>query len=66
LPSEQGIVQTPFSGRHAVWTRITVQERRGAGRNRHWHTLLTEADGRVFMVDDGSGQIARVMPAGAN
>lgn len=66
LPSEQGIVQTPFSGRHAVWTRITVQELRSAGRSRHWHTLLTEADGRVFMVDDGSGQMARVMPAGAN
>lgn len=66
LPSEQGIVQTPFSGRHAVWTRITVQELRSSGRNSYWHTLLVEADGRVFMVDDGSGQFARVMPAGAN
>lgn len=66
VPSEQGIVQTPFSGRHAVWTRITVQELRSSGRSSHWHTLLTEADGRVFMVDDGSGQMARVMPAGAN
>ena len=66
VPSEQGIIQTPFSGRHAVWTRITVQELRSSGRNSYWHTLLTEADGRVFMVDDGSGQMARVMPAGAN
>jgi hypothetical protein len=66
LPSEQGIVQTPFSGRHAVWTRITVQELRSSGRNSYWHTVLVEADGRVFMVDDGSGQLARVMPAGAN
>lgn len=66
VPSEQGIVQTPFSGRHAVWTRITVQELRSSGRNSYWHTLLTEADGRVFLVDDGSGQYARVMPAGAN
>lgn len=66
LPSEQGIVQTPFSGRHAVWTRITVQELRSSGRNSYWHTILTEADGRVFLVDDGSGQVARVMPAGAN
>jgi hypothetical protein len=66
VPSEQGIVQTPFSGRHAVWTRITVQELRQSGRSSHWHTLLTEADGRVFMVDDGSGQLARVVPAGAN
>src|SRR6185369_7796856 len=66
VPSEQGLVQTPFSGRHAVWTRITVQELRQSGRNSYWHTLITEADGRAFMVDDGSGQLARVMPAGAN
>ena len=66
VPSEQGIIQTPFSGRHAVWTRITVQELRSSGRNSYWHTLLTEADGRIFMVDDGSGQLARIMPLGAN
>lgn len=66
VPSEQGIVQTPFSGRHAVWTRVTVQELRSSGRNSYWHTLLTEMDGRVFMVDDGSGQLGRVMPAGAS
>jgi hypothetical protein len=66
VPSEQGIIQTPFSGRHAVWTRITVQELRSSGKNSYWHTLLTEADGRVFMVDDTSGQMARIMPVGAN
>jgi len=66
LPSEQGMIQTPFSGRQAVWCRVTVQELRSSGRNSYWHTLLTEADGRVFMVDDGSGQLARVLPAGAN
>lgn len=65
-PSEQGLVQTPFSGRHAVWCRITVQELRSSGRNTYWHTILTEVDGRPFMVDDGSGQLARVMPVGAN
>lgn len=66
VPSEHGVVQTPFSGRHAVWTRITVQELRRTGKNSYWHTLLTEADGRMFMIDDGSGQMARVMPMGAN
>lgn len=66
VPSEQGLVQTPFSGRHAVWCRVTVQELRSSGRSSHWHTILTEADGRPFMVDDGSGQMARVLPAGAN
>src|SRR6185295_5997503 len=47
-PSEQGIVQTPFSGRPAVWCRVTVQELRSSGRSRYWHTLLTEVDGRPF------------------
>ena len=65
-PSEQGLVQTPFSGRHAVWCRITVQEMRSSGRNRYWHTILTEVDARPFMVEDGSGQLARVLPHGAN
>ncbi len=58
--------QTPFSGRHAVWCRITVQELRSSGRNRYWHTILTEVDCRPFMVDDGSGQLARILPTGAN
>jgi hypothetical protein len=66
VPGEQGLVQTPFSGRHAVWCRVTVQELRSSGRSSHWHTILTEVDARPFMVDDGSGQLARVMPIGAN
>ncbi|MDF2692203.1 MAG: hypothetical protein K0S65_586 [Labilithrix sp.] len=65
-PGEQGLVQTPFSGRHAVWCRITVQELRSSGRSNYWHTILTEVDARPFMVDDGSGQYARIMPLGAN
>lgn len=66
VPSEQGVLQTPFSGRYAVWTRITVQELRSSGRNSYWHTVLSETEQRVFMVDDGSGQLARVFPLGAH
>ncbi len=66
LPGEQGLVQAPFSGRHAVWCRVTVQELRRSGKSSHWHTVLVEIDGRPFYVDDGSGQVARVMPGGAN
>ncbi len=66
VPSEQGLLETPFSGRHAVWCRVTVQELRSSGKNSHWHTLLTEVDARHFMVDDGSGQHARVLPHGSN
>lgn len=65
-PSEQGVIQAPFSGRHAVWVRVTVQELRSNGKNRHWHTLFAEDDSRLFFVDDGSGQVARVIAPGAN
>jgi len=66
LPSEQGVVQAPFSGRHGVWVRVTVQEQRRSGRSTYWHTVFNDADGRVFIVDDGSGQQARVHPQGSN
>lgn len=66
VPSEQGLLQTPFSGRHAVWCRIKVEELRNSGKNSYWQTVLTEIDLRPFMVDDGSGQMARIIPNGAN
>jgi hypothetical protein len=64
-PSEQGLLQTPFSGRHAVWARITVQERRQRGRSSYWATIVNEVDGRSFFVDDGSGEMARILPQNA-
>ena len=66
VPSEQGVLQTPFSGRHAVWCRVTVEELRSSGKNSTWVTVLKEVDQRAFMVDDGSGQLARIEPVGAN
>jgi hypothetical protein len=66
MPSEQGLVVGPFSGRQGVWVRVLVEELRSSGRNRYWVTMINECDGRVFMIDDGSGQMARVDPAGAN
>ena len=66
VPSEQGVVQAPFSGRYAVWVRVTVQELRRSGRSSYWATILNEIDARSFFVDDGSGQVARIMPQGAN
>src|SRR4051812_43475617 len=65
VPSEQGVLQTPFSGRHAVWARITVQERRQRGRSSYWATIINEVDARSFFVDDGSGELARVLPQNA-
>ncbi|NOU33125.1 MAG: hypothetical protein HOO96_34940 [Polyangiaceae bacterium] len=66
VPSEQGLLQTPFSGRQAVWCRIIVQEYRQHGRSGSYVTILNEVDCRHFMVDDGSGQQARILPQGAH
>lgn len=66
VPSEQGVLQTPFSGRHAVWCRVKVEELRQRGKSSTWVTVVNEVDARVFMVDDGSGQLARIEPNGAN
>jgi hypothetical protein len=65
VPSEQGLFAAPFSGRPAVWAKIVVQEHRGSGKNSRWVTIVSEVAERVFLVDDGSGQVARVFPNGA-
>ena len=65
-PSEQGAFQAPFSGRWAVWAKVSVEEHRGSGKNARWVTILSEVAERAFLVDDRSGEIARVMPEGAN
>lgn len=65
VPGEQGLLQTPFSGRHAVWCRVTVLEHRSSGKNSYWATILKETDQRDFFVDDGSGQVAKILPQGA-
>jgi hypothetical protein len=66
VASEQGSFKTPFSGRDAVFCRITVQERRSNGKSSYWATIIEEIDARDFHVEDGSGQQARISPRGAN
>ncbi len=66
VPSDQGVIHAPFSGRHAVVVRVTVEEQRSNGKNTYWHTLFCETDSRLFFIDDGSGQAARVVPSNAN
>jgi len=65
LAGEQGLLQAPFSGRHGVFVRATVQELRSTGRSSYWATIVNELDSRPFYVEDGSGQRALVRPAGA-
>ena len=68
LPSEKGLVEAPLSGRQAVWARVTVEQyHSGSGSNPgHSSIVLNEVNGRPFLVDDNSGEVARIIPDGAN
>src|SRR6478736_3975013 len=67
VPSEKGLVEAPLSGRQAVWTRVTVTEFHGSSANSGGSsTVLNEVNGRPFFVDDSSGEVARIIPDGAN
>jgi hypothetical protein len=66
VASEEGLVTAPFSQRPAVWSRTLVEHYQQRGRSGSWVTLLDEVHARPFLVEDGSGQRARVQPAGAN
>ena len=68
VPSEKGLVEAPLSGRQAVWTRVTVEQyRSGSDGNPGGSSIvLNEVNGRPFLVDDNSGEVARIIPDGAN
>ena len=66
VPSERGVVQAPISGQHGVWVQVVVEEKRSSGRSSYWATVLQEAVGQPFLVDDGSGEFGRVDPQNAN
>ena len=66
LAAAEGLVTAPFSGEEVVWVRVTVEEYRQSWRTGHdWRTLALESDSRPFLVDDGSGETARVLPRNA-
>jgi hypothetical protein len=62
-PSEDGLVIAPFSGREVVWARVTVEHNKSGGNST---VVLSKVDSRPFFVDDDSGEVARILPQGAN
>jgi hypothetical protein len=68
VPGEKGLVEAPLSGRQAVWTRVTVEQyRSGSDASQDSSSIvLNEVNGRPFFVDDNSGEVARIIPDGAN
>ena len=65
VPGDNGVFATPLGKRPAVWARVSVQELRRRGKSSTWVTILKETYDRVFYVDDGSGDRARVHTEGA-
>ena len=62
---EEGTISAPFSGRPAVYVRVLVEEYRQRGKSGTWVTVFNESTAREFYVEDGSGERARINPAGA-
>ena len=60
VPGDNGVFATPIGNKPAVWARVVVQELRRRGKSSTWVNIYKETYDRVFYVDDGSGERARV------
>jgi hypothetical protein len=66
VPSEDGLVMAPFSGREVVWARVTVERITASTGSSSSSVVLSKVDSRPFFVDDNSGEVARILPQDAN
>lgn len=64
IGGELGLHASPFTGRRGVWVSIDVQELRRQGKSSSWVSIHKESHFNPFWIDDGSGQHARIEPAG--
>jgi hypothetical protein len=56
------VLSAPFGSGPAVWAHVWLET--GSGKNSS--TLVDAAQGRPFYIDDGSGQLARILPDDAD
>jgi hypothetical protein len=49
-------LEAPISGRRCIYFSVTVEERRSTGKSHHWRTVIREARGVPFMLEDDSGR----------
>ncbi|MDP2717878.1 MAG: GIDE domain-containing protein, partial [Candidatus Micrarchaeota archaeon] len=56
VPSEQGLLEAPFTGKPCVYYRFKVEEYVG-GKNRQWHTVASGKDARRFFIRDETGDV---------
>jgi hypothetical protein len=65
VPQEDdGVVTGPLSNKDCVWYHYKVEEQRGSGKNKSWHTIADETVKRPFFCEDEEGRI-RVFPGKA-
>ncbi len=66
LVAEEGrdLLEGPLTGEPCTWYHYRVQERRGTGKNRSWHTIQDEVRKQPFLCRDEEGSI-RIFPGQA-
>ena len=54
---DNGVVTGPLSNEDCVWYHYTVEEQRGSGKNKSWHTIRDDTVKRPFFCEDEEGRI---------
>ncbi len=65
VAGKHGLLKAPFSGRACVWFSAKVEERYFDGHSSQWGRRASTKQSRAFLLDDGSGERARIRPKGA-
>ncbi len=64
LPSTNGVLHSPLTGRECVWYHYKVEREKGSGKNRRWVCEREGSSDEWFQLDDRSG-ICQIDPEGA-
>ncbi|HEU4613449.1 MAG TPA: GIDE domain-containing protein [Kofleriaceae bacterium] len=52
----EAVLTAPLTGRACVYFIATVEEHRSTGKTHYWKTIIKEARGVPFVLEDGSGR----------
>ncbi|UTW11917.1 E3 ubiquitin ligase family protein [Marinobacterium rhizophilum] len=64
LPSPNGVLHSPLTGRECVWYHYKVEREKGSGKNRRWVCEREGTSDEWFQLDDRSG-VCQIDPEGA-
>ena len=62
--AEGALLSGPVSNEACTWHHYKIEERRGSGKNRRWHTIHDETKKQPFLCEDDEGAI-RIFPTKA-